>query len=174
MRRLFANGTKYGDKKIFQNMCIHIERFEEAVLKQTRTKLSRSPTSFIAGSRFSTPNSRAQNQGSIHSEKRTRNEVKESKGAGMRNHWEKRADKGNARATRSRSKGISSVLSLKEFKDMWGDETSKPGGIAKITAEYQRYLKDVEREEFEREDFESVKSEGEESEREESEGEDSI
>ena len=162
VRRLFGNGPKYGDKKIFENMQIHVERFEEAMVKKTRAQQSRSPTPFVGRSRTSTRRSglRSQQQVKAGPKNKSRNQAKELQGTRKREPLSERSEKGNAKAARNGRKGKPSVdekaepMSREDFMKFWADEVSKPGGMARVAREWQNYRNEVEAE-AEEEEYQS-------------------
>ncbi len=145
VRRLYGNGHKYADRKIYENMRLHVDRYVEHKTGR-RPALSRSPTPFVTGSRRSTPSDE------LRPKTRSQGKAKESKPTQKRNPLRERSDKGNARASSkgsSRKPGTNmktDTLSLKEFAEMWQDSlpsANRKGGMAKITREWQQYVQDT-------------------------------
>lgn len=146
VRRLYGNGNKYADRKIYENMRLHVERYVEHKTGR-RPTLSRSPTPFITGSRGSTSSDESRPK------TRSQSKAKESKRTAKRTPLRERSDKGNAKASSKdvgkklmkKAKEVG-TLSFKEFAEMWKDtlpSASRKGGMAKITKEWQQYVLDL-------------------------------
>jgi len=148
---LYGNKNKYADRKIYENMRLHIDRYVKHKTER-RPALSRSPTSFVTESRWSTPSDKSRPK--IRSQSKT----KKSKHKTKRNLLHERSDKRNAKASSkdsSRKPGTNvkiKTLLLKKFAKLWQDSlpsANRKDGMAKITREYQQYIQNTESAEHE-------------------------
>ena len=148
---MYSNRNKYADRKIYENIRLHIDRYIKHKTER-RFALSRSSTSFVTESRWFTPSDESRPK------TRSQSKTKKFKYKAKRNLLHERSDKKNAKASSkdsSRKPGTNvkiKTLLLKKFAKLWQDSLPsayRKDGMAKITREYQQYIQNTESAEHE-------------------------